>query len=245
MHTLKLANFKGSKGHRTLWLWLAGHEKLTGLSLPSLYLVLSLLCVSLPLSLWYLLFVRPHPPVLSISTRPNLQPNYTFPIFFQCLPLSPGEDWGRMELWLSWYILDNKSRMAIILFSLLYARVPQPLYPTPHALFLSALGSLDTDTRNIWKDDGWETAREGVKEALKYVKTVSFSSLCLISFLTAALFHLEIGDILEEGADMVKLWYHLTKPLSVFLPISFSALAPLLMVSVFIQHPAHQGWSSF
>lgn len=167
MHTLKLANFKGSKGQRTLWLWPDGREKLTGLSLLWFYL---LLCLSAPLFM-----ERPHSPLLSIFSHANLQPNSTLPIFFQRVPLSPGEDPRRMELWLSWYILDNKAEWLSLSF--LFScrqRAPAPS-PHPNALFLHAQGSLDTDRRSTWKDSGY-SEMQGTKQ----LRRRQFPSLLLV-----------------------------------------------------------------
>lgn len=127
-----------------------------------------------------------------------------------------------MELWLSWYILDNKSRMAIILSSLLYARAPQPLRPTPHTPFFSLLWAVWTlidELRGQWREDGTRMRMRGTS---RYVQIVSFSSLSSISCISAAPFHLVVvAHILEAGEDMLKFCYHVKL-------LSFCSVLPFL-----------------
>lgn len=99
--------------------------------------------------------------------------------------------------------------MAIILSSLLYARAPQPLRPTPHTPFFSLLWAVWTlidELRGQWMEDG---ARMRMRGSSRYVQIVSFSSLSSISCISAAPFRLVVvAHILEAGEDMLKFCYH-------------------------------------
>lgn len=89
--------------------------------------------------------------------------------------------------------------MAIILSSLLYARAPQPLRPTPHTPFFSLLWAVWTlidELRGQWMEDGTRMRMRGTS---RYVQIVSFSSLSSISCISAAPFHFGGGGTHFRG----------------------------------------------
>lgn len=111
--------------------------------------------------------------------------------------------------------------MAIILSSLLYARAPQSLRPTPHTPFFSLLWAVWTlidELRGQWMEDGTRMRMRGTS---RYVQIVSFSSLSSISCISAAPFHLVVAHILEAGEDMLKFCYHVKL-------LSFCSVLPFL-----------------
>lgn len=121
--------------------------------------------------------------------------------------------------------------MAIILSSLLYARALSPS-AAPHAppFSLSLLWAVWTliDEPYVRTMDGRDGAGKRGKSQ-RYIRTVSLSSLCLISCITAAPFHLAVSHMLEAG-DTLEFCYRLRLlQLSDFF-IIILLLVPVLLV---------------
>lgn len=135
IHTLKLANFKSSKCIEQCDYGRLAVKINRFISSPFLSLPLTPLCFSAPLSVIVTLCKGGPPFPCTLPIRPHLHPDCTFPIFLQCLPLSPGEDCGRMKLWLRWYIWDNKAEWLSFASLSCTRRLPRFLHTTLHALF--------------------------------------------------------------------------------------------------------------